>query len=823
MACLCACSTSEIDPDKLPYRLELERRLSYNTRAIDLDGDGRDEFYYNFTYAPGKSANESIEALLLNSQTSGVIDQVNFMGHIEPPLFRDVDGDERLEALVPVTRNDSLFLTIVNADGRKLSSLFLIDGRPRVEPDGIIPWSANFLDAAAHDLDGDGSRELITVVSAGLARMPRGVLVHRLSDGTRLGQAIVGATIHKSIISDFDGDGRPEVFVSTTATNNGAVAGGFSDAHAYLMLFETWPVPRVRWHREVAGTATIIDIARPDYDGDGRAEILVMAAQTNPGFLEILDTRTWRTLRTRQIGQAIGPSVAIDIDRDGRLEIVAPSPPHEILLFDDDLEIMVRARTPMIVGAAASLPDLDGDGIREIAIGTHFSTITSGGFLLFGPRLDLKAAFSEGWPVGVLHAGGSVPPSIIVDRQGQLPLLLKLAPNRLFLLQRYGPGAASFATIVTLILAGVAFQRHRRRSRQLLTLRGAALEHSTEGLLLIDRRGRVAWMNTTLARWCGRVPDPRGSTPFSSISQLPPALSKFCRECLACDPPRQLTTSEPFGVGAEEPLVTAIGEPALAGLRTDPHWLIRVQNAAATSAELTAAWAPLARRTAHDLRNPLTSILLTIQRLQIEYRTAAPDLAPTLDAYATRLQQRVDQLRRLASNFLKLLGAEKAHLEEHDLNTIARESVDTIRAGLPPDLRLELRLAENLPPVVVDREQIESVLENLVANAINAMPEGGTITVSTHLARGLRLAAAHNSDCVQLEVLDTGIGIDPAVVPRIFEPGFSTNNHGSGLGLAIVKKIVDDHGGEVSVESEVGTGTAFTILLPVAAPHYAEV
>jgi nitrogen-specific signal transduction histidine kinase len=809
LASFAACSTSEIDPDKLPYRLELERPLAHNTRAVDLDGDGRDEHYY--IYSPGLHGNSNLQSLVLHSQTTGVIDQVNFTGHVDKPLFREVDGDGALEILVPVIRNDSLFLTIVDATGRKRYSLFLIDGRPRIEPEGIIPWRGELLDAAVHDFDGDGSSELVTVVSVGYARAPRAVLVHRLHDGARIGQLLVGAKIIQSLIDDFDGDGRPEVFLSAAATNNGGDAGGFSDAHAYLMVVDVWPVPTVKWHRRIAGKAARPVFTRSDFDGDGRGDILVMTAAM-PGLIEILDTRSWQTIRARHFPQETGLATALDVDRDGRLEVIVPSAAQGVTLFDDDLEFMAHRRLPSNVGWADTVPDLDGDGIAEIVLNTQNEHAL--GFAILGPRLNVKAAAVEGWPDGVLRTGPNAQPSVIVTRPNQ-HVLLKLTRNRMYLVQRFGPGAGNAVGAGLLVLTGLSFVRYRNRHRLWLALRGTALEHSTEGLQLINRKGRILWMNSTLAHWCG-YRDTNGRNHGSRIHDLPEPLQRFCSEALGCLPPREFATESPLAFQTGGLVAAARAEPVLTGLATDPHWLIRVCDSSTPAHELTSAWVPLARRTAHDLRNPLTSILLTLQRLQLEYRAAAPEAAPKLDAYANRLQQRVDQLRRMASNLLKLLGDEKLHLEKQDLNAIVRTSAAAIGAGLPPDVRLEMKTAEALPDVVVDREQMESVLENLVANAINALPEGGIITISTHLARGLPLNGRQNGDSVQLEVLDTGVGIDPAVIGRVFEPGFSTHEQGSGLGLAIVRKIVENHGGEVTVSSEVGTGTAFTILLPVA-------
>ncbi len=117
--------------------------------------------------------------------------------------------------------------------------------------------------------------------------------------------------------------------------------------------------------------------------------------------------------------------------------------------------------------------------------------------------------------------------------------------------------------------------------------------------------------------------------------------------------------------------------------------------------------------------------------------------------------------------------------------------------------------------VSLDRAQIWAVLDNLVANAVNAMPDGGVITLSTSVARAVQISEVEAAgDYVILEVLDTGTGILPEHRERIFEPGFSTAVEGTGLGLAIAHKIVKDHGGTITVESHLGSGSAFCVHLP---------
>lgn len=819
-AALLACDRerASLEPRTLPWRLQENRVLEQNSRAVDLDGDGRDELY--FTYPPyGAGAGQDIEALVLVSQSNGVIDQVNYTGRIGEPLFRDFDEDGILEAVVPVIRNDSMFLSVVGADGSKRFSLFLTSGQPRVEPDGVIPWDASIIALEPFDFEGDGTLELITVVVAGYARLPRGVYVHRLPGGERVGFAGVGAGLRQAVIRDFDGDGHPEVFAVAAATNNGARLGGLDDSRPYALLFDTWPAPALRWSRELPATASNSSFAAYDEDQDGRQEILILGNGAGGGLFTLWDTRTWSAVRSRTFQEPLGYAAALDVDRDGRLEIVAPVLPDRIELFDPRFERIRSARMHGMPVKVDALPDLDGDGIDEIVVG--WGNGPSGSTFL-DPELRPKAHLPDGWVAGVLREGGSAVRGAIIHEGArrfspERAALYSLARNRWFLAYRYGPSALAAAASLGILLVLSVMVRLARRRRLLEAVSATVTNGDGVGLALIDRRERILWMNSTLGRWSG-TDGVRGLDLAAFENGTPGSeLVAFCREGLRAHPPQRMRSHRPVRAGPNGPPGHAELEPAVTGLRGDPHWIVRIRDASADPA-LSADWEPFARRIMHDLRNPLTSMLLTLQRLQREYHERAPEAAPFLDTYTQRLQDRADQLRRLTSGFLKLVGAERVPVEEVDPNDVARECAAAIRPGLPPDVRLDLRVTEPLPRVLADREQLESVVENLVANAVDALPDGGTVTLATNLARGVRIGAAEtNGDCVGIEVLDTGRGIPPDSLPHVFETGFSTREDGFGLGLAIVKRIIAAHGGEVLVESEVGVGSAFTILLPACA------
>jgi len=823
--CLAACLVSlsacfsdrgPPDPKTLPWYLESGERYLHLTSAVDLDGDGQDEIVYRYVPGSDKHRTPVGTAVIVATHTGRIIDQLNYDGAVrQPPLYADVNADGQLEVLVPVVRNDSLFVSVVNSRGQKLYSFFLIDGQPRHEPEGVLAWDPWVKGFYVTDADGDGRNDLVTVVSTAYARLPRGVLVHRLPDGQRLGQVIVGSFIGQSILDDFDGDGEPEILAATYAVNNGAEAGGFDDRHTYVLLFELGADPEIAWFRKL-GDSGFVHIAHEDVNGDGRREIVLINASGDATRLELIEDGTWRSYRQLSLPEPLfveGAPPLIDIDRDGRLELLMAQRPGEIWLFDDNLDLIRRRPVAQMIIGLRTWPDLDGDGIDEIAVNHSHGD----GFVLLDRHLRPKATYDEGSVSGVLHRGRGIPRSLLVDHDGRTTVL-RLARNPTYLLHRYGPLTLWLLGLVGASLVGLVLYALLRRNRLLRSIQSLALDPGPGGFLLLDREGRVRWMNETLQSRLGldrvRAKPPRN---LAALSQRSPDLVSFCQDALAAQPAERKVFVGPMAINGERRPARMVAEPVQAKVHGDPHWLVRISDGRESAdSDLSGTWAMMARRVAHDVKSPLTTILLTLQRLQMEYRERAPSVASRFDRYSTRIEERVAELRHLTNSFLKFTNIEEPELTDVEVNHLVEELGECLRRSLPSDIRLKLKLERGLPTVSLDRDLIMSALNNLVDNAVDAMIEGGTITISTGLARGVKPSAECDvGDYVELEVMDTGSGVPDDLKGHLFDPGFSTAENGSGLGLAIVKKIVSDHGGVVTVESEAGAGSAFSIYLPV--------
>lgn len=225
-------------------------------------------------------------------------------------------------------------------------------------------------------------------------------------------------------------------------------------------------------------------------------------------------------------------------------------------------------------------------------------------------------------------------------------------------------------------------------------------------------------------------------------------------------------------------------------------------------AQRSAVVGRLASAIAHEVRNPLNYINLTLDHLRTALAPEASDKRETFNRLVTQLKTEVARINRHVSDLLSYSRPTRLNLQPLDLREAAEDALRMVQAQAEENrIRLEVETEGTSPIIMADREAMRSALTNLALNAVQAMDGRSgqlTITISSEEAGGL----------VRIEVKDMGPGIPAENVPKLFEPYFSTKETGTGLGLAIVKKAVESHGGQITVESRQGEGTTFTILLP---------
>jgi two-component system nitrogen regulation sensor histidine kinase NtrY len=332
------------------------------------------------------------------------------------------------------------------------------------------------------------------------------------------------------------------------------------------------------------------------------------------------------------------------------------------------------------------------------------------------------------------------------------------------------------------------------------------LERITTGVVSVDGGGTVTTINTAAARLL--------SLSRTIVGQ--PALEVFDRPDL--EPVAALLAGAGRAVAepaAQEIAITREGQEihlaavatALAGESGKSEGVVLVFDDVTPliRAQKVAAWREVARRLAHEIKNPLTPIQLCAERLQRHFSTAAPAAKALVDECTETIVGEVESLKGLVDEFSQFARMPSPRTVATDLSRLIADTI-ALYNGIFSAVRIEQRLVSGLPLVRLDPEQIRRVMINLVDNAIEAMERRGEIVVETQYDGANAIA--------RVIVADNGPGIPAGERDKLFLPYYSTKRRGSGLGLAIVRRIIAEHGGNIDVGDNTPRGTRFTIELP---------
>jgi nitrogen fixation/metabolism regulation signal transduction histidine kinase len=222
--------------------------------------------------------------------------------------------------------------------------------------------------------------------------------------------------------------------------------------------------------------------------------------------------------------------------------------------------------------------------------------------------------------------------------------------------------------------------------------------------------------------------------------------------------------------------------------------------------ERVAAWRELARRLAHELKNPLFPQQLTVENLARARQLPASEFDEVFNESTQTLSMEIANLKTIIGRFSDFSKMPKPELERIDAGDLVNRVYALYATSAGRDganIKIEMNVSPEPMPLMADPELLHRALSNLVLNAMDAMPNGGTLTISTEPVGG----------AVEIRVADTGDGLTPEECERLFTPYYTTKQHGTGLGLAIVQSVVADHAGTIAVVSGKGRGATFVITL----------
>jgi len=350
-------------------------------------------------------------------------------------------------------------------------------------------------------------------------------------------------------------------------------------------------------------------------------------------------------------------------------------------------------------------------------------------------------------------------------------------------------------------------ERERRRK-----LMEAILENIPTGVISLDESGEVGRVNTAVVRILGEYARDARTLQGLLGEDAARAVLHLMRRSL-----RMGAASREIEIATGGKLVrTAVTVSSLGPRRSNPGFIVVIDDLTdLLQAQKAAAWQEVAQRIAHEIKNPLTPIQLSAQRIlrHLERSPSArmggarTDFEKLAAECAGLIEREVQTLESLVSQFSQFARFPAARLAPADLNSIVTSALELFRDRLD-GVMVRLDLAPSLPPVKADPELMRRVLANLIDNAAEAM-EGSSLRRLLIVTR-----AESDGDAVAVEVSDTGHGISPEDKTKLFVPRFSTKDRGTGLGLAIASRIIAEHNGTIRVEDNLPMGVRFVIRFP---------
>jgi signal transduction histidine kinase len=236
-------------------------------------------------------------------------------------------------------------------------------------------------------------------------------------------------------------------------------------------------------------------------------------------------------------------------------------------------------------------------------------------------------------------------------------------------------------------------------------------------------------------------------------------------------------------------------------------------------AERMSAVAHLASGIAHEVRNPLNLINLTVDHIRARFAPTAPESRAEFTRLAEQVKGEVRRLNEMIEAFLRYGRPLKLTRQATDLRQVIEEVLAVAAQKADAEhVRIERDLPASLPPIWVDVSHLKTCFLNLTLNAFQAMPGGGVLHVSADVSNGAAPDPQFAQGWVEVRFQDTGIGIAPEDLSRVFEPYFTTKEVGIGLGLALTKQIIEEHGGQITISSTPGQGTQLGVRLPLGVP-----
>ncbi len=776
---------------------------------IDLNQDGVDEFIM----ATYKEPHFDLRAY---RESGAPIWQCNFHGGSymsSPYLF--------LFAYQPyiltfVLYDPDMRMHVIDKEGQVIIDEWITTGSDR-DGDGRIHLTGKLL--CQGDLTGDGRDELVLQFRAGYDQLPRGLVVYDFYNRKELWRFESGAAISTAKILDVNGDNQPELVAGSIAYDNGAEDNGLSDHNSYLLVFDA---KGEMIYKQIGGGLFSSYLAQgADVDGNGLENLVTFIQwrdKSSETDKDLGRLTVWHDNRFEKKAEKKGlfepfSMVFDDLDLDGSAEILLSQfDPFQLLVLNGSLDVLFQATMPEKIRQILTA-DFNDDGYSEIAV------------------LTLDKVYVYDHSFSLLGTMDNVPVSNLytcqIKEHKRVALGLhdwSASKSHIYIMTkpRYVPTMWILAALSGLFLGALLTYGVNQRQSQTVDKKAwlaqiqQAIQTLPFAIFYFDRDGRLLLCNRQARKQLGLLDAKWSELHFADLqeNQIQQAIQ---------DTIKQLSLENKSKSDLQRIVTIEQGRKfKLTGFSfLDPRFIVRgylvylIDVSLELKSQQAIEWASWAQRLAHDIKNPLSIIKLTIQQLEFLIEDQQID-RDKVQVQLISVLEEVERLRLTADGFMKLLNAQNISREWYQTDAIVPVIIERINRFLPENISFECSSEKELPDIEIDLDQFLIVTDNIVANATAVMPDGGALSVDIKTYQRFDIADHRlEQHYIIFEFTDTGTGMDPEQLDKIFEPFYTTTPDGTGLGLAICKKIIAEHNGQLVVKSRKGIGTIVRIEIPI--------
>jgi len=790
-------------------KVNLVNKLKVNRGEIeyhynDFDHDGFSEYLIFKNVFTGQDI-----GVKFYTSKDQLIDQWNFPEAWLPDAvyFTDYDNDGYDEVYFFTLAHDSLFLYAFDPRYRNKFLIYrkFIVRKPEPNPHPQRKWDIRKPNAVFYDSNNDGFKEAYFILMTGFSMQPRRIFKFDIRSKKIVAKSpFAGAYLGSPFLFDLNKDKIPELILGgSSAPDNYDQPVPFRDNVSWLMVFNldlNFFFEPIEFPYYPSSLATLV------WKREGQNYLISYQNQSGPlDVPPVLSLYNFKgeLLRQRKLDPKIFWTI-FSFPENTREHLYLANNKGEISELGSDLKPVKTYRLEHSFLYSFFEFDFDRDMENEyFGSGTDGYLIVERDFRSCYLLRDYLPSSSDFFSINKRGHSGA---QIIIQNASTLNAF-QYSFNTWYSFRYF---ILSFtAVLVYLILLALFFRMHHRFSQK--QIHRQLFQFSPLGLLVLDLEGKIRFLNGNFEQSLKLTRHIREKEYFEEALEERPEIIRFISELVKSLKLTEKEISLKLAGGIKHFLMKGM---VIKGLFQVPAgFLIEIipYDNRITDNRLQ-IWTKTVQKMAHDIKTPLSTIQLSFQTLKLKLQELLPESGETIKNDLILIDRELNRVREMTKHFLRFTNLEKPKIKAVSIEQIINSSIKKFERYLNSQLKINIELDPSIKIIYADPVLIEMVFQILIENSIDAMEGKGIILIETNLIEN---PEENFQKYIEIEVADSGPGIEEENIEKVFQPFFTTKSDGTGMGLTLARKIIEDHLGNISLSSRKGFATVIRILLPL--------